>query len=93
MLETLLVKAYSIPHKLSINNFINDYMILLNKILNDIRQSNRMEEERKKLIPFIRKDFQKIYYKMAIRSLSQYTISTICRGRARADLKFVIKNL
>jgi hypothetical protein len=52
-----------------------------------------MEEERKKLIPFIRKDFQKIYYKMAIRSLSQYTISTICRGRARADLKFVIKNL
>jgi hypothetical protein len=66
MLETLLVKAYSIPHKLSINNFINDYMILLNKILNDIRQSNRMEEERKKLIPFIRKDFQKIYYKMQL---------------------------
>jgi putative transposase len=56
MSENLLVKAYSIPHKLNIDNFINDYMIFLNNILNDLWQAIEWKKKGKRLIPLIRKD-------------------------------------
>jgi putative transposase len=56
MSENLLVKAYSIQHNLDIDNFINDYMIFLNNILNDLWQTIEWKKKGKRLIPLIRKD-------------------------------------
>ena len=56
MSENLLIKAYSIKHNLDINNFINDYMIFLNNILNDLWQIIEWKKKGKRLIPLIRKD-------------------------------------
>jgi len=71
MQKSLLVKAYSIQHGLNLNDFINDYMIFLNNILNDIWQAIEWKKKEKRLIPLIRKDKffrkeirDKIYYKM-----------------------------
>jgi len=56
MQKSLLVKAYSIQHGLNLNDFINDYMIFLNNILNDIWQAIEWKKKEKRLIPLIRKD-------------------------------------
>ncbi len=56
MSENLLIKAYSIKHNLDINNFINNYMIFLNNILNDLWQAIEWKKKGKRLIPLIRKD-------------------------------------
>jgi len=53
--KSLLVKAYSIQHGLNLNNFISDYMKLLNDILNDIWQTIEWKKS-KRLMPFIKKD-------------------------------------
>jgi len=51
-----LVKAYSIHHGLNVKNFIDDYMVLLNNILNSMWQTIVWKKKGKRLIPFIRKD-------------------------------------
>ena len=56
MQKSLLVKAYSIQHGLNLNDFINDYMIFLNNILNDLWQTIEWKKKGKRLIPLIRKD-------------------------------------
>ncbi|MEM0489428.1 MAG: transposase [Candidatus Bathyarchaeia archaeon] len=53
---TLLVKAYSIPYNLEVNGLIEDYMSVLNAILEDLWRSIAWERRGKRLIPFLRKD-------------------------------------
>ena len=52
----MLVKAYSIHHGLNVKDFIDDYMRLLNNVLNDVWHTVEWRERGKRLIPFIRKD-------------------------------------
>ncbi|MEM0162711.1 MAG: hypothetical protein QXO62_06585 [Thermoproteota archaeon] len=52
----MLVKAYSIPHNLEVNELIEDYMRILNSILEDLWRNIEWKRNRKRLIPFLRKD-------------------------------------
>ncbi|MEM3254461.1 MAG: zinc ribbon domain-containing protein [Fervidicoccaceae archaeon] len=52
----MLVKAYSIPHNLEVNGLIEDYMRVLNAILEDLWKNIAWERRGKRLIPFPRKD-------------------------------------
>ncbi|MEM3806810.1 MAG: transposase [Thermoproteota archaeon] len=54
--KRLLVKAYSIPHNLEVNELIEDYMRILNSILEDLWRNIAWKRNRKRLIPFLRKD-------------------------------------
>ncbi|MEM3454077.1 MAG: hypothetical protein QXS21_02830 [Thermoproteota archaeon] len=54
--KRLLVKAYSIPHNLEVNELIEDYMRILNSILEDLWRNIEWKRNRKRLIPFLRKD-------------------------------------
>ncbi|MEM3832515.1 MAG: transposase [Thermoprotei archaeon] len=56
MSGTLLVKAYSIPHDLEVNELIEDYMSVLNAILEDLWRNIAWNRNGKRLIPFLRKD-------------------------------------
>ena len=56
MSESLLVKAYSIPHSLDVRGFLDDYMRLLNSILDDLWRTIEWKRKGKRLIPSIRKD-------------------------------------
>lgn len=56
MSEGLLVKAYSVQHNLDIKDFIDDYMVLLNNVLENLWQAIEWKKRGKRLIPFIRKD-------------------------------------
>jgi len=51
-----LVKAYSIHHWLKVKDFIDDYMVLLNNVLNSIWYVMEWRRKGRRLIPFIRKD-------------------------------------
>jgi len=54
--ESLLVKAYSIPHSLDIKDFVDNYMCLLNSVLDDLWRKIEWKRKGKRLIPLIRKD-------------------------------------
>ncbi|MEM3833032.1 MAG: transposase [Thermoprotei archaeon] len=56
MSGSLLVKAYSIPHDLEVNELIEDYMSVLNAILDDLWRNIAWNRNGKRLIPFLRKD-------------------------------------
>ncbi|MEM0328682.1 MAG: hypothetical protein QXN53_08950 [Thermoproteota archaeon] len=56
MSKRLLVKAYSIPHNLEVNELIEDYMRILNSILEDLWRNIEWKRRDKRLIPFLRKD-------------------------------------
>ena len=56
MSESLLVKAYSIPHSLDIKDFVDNYMCLLNSVLDDLWRKIEWKRKGKRLIPLIRKD-------------------------------------
>ncbi|MEM3453899.1 MAG: hypothetical protein QXS21_01905 [Thermoproteota archaeon] len=56
MSKRLLVKAYSIPHNLEVNELIEDYMRILNAILEDLWRNIEWKRRDKRLIPFLRKD-------------------------------------
>ena len=56
MSESLLVKAYSIPHSLDVKDFIDSYMNLLNNVLDNIWCAIEWKRKGKRLIPTIRKD-------------------------------------
>ncbi|MGB9727414.1 MAG: RNA-guided endonuclease InsQ/TnpB family protein [Nitrososphaeria archaeon] len=56
MSESLLVKSYSIPHTLDLSEFINDYMRLLNDVLNNLWEAIEWKRRGKRLVPFIKKD-------------------------------------
>ncbi|MEM3833613.1 MAG: transposase [Thermoprotei archaeon] len=56
MSGSLLVKAYSIPHNLEVNELIEDYMRILNAILDDLWRNIAWNRNGKRLIPFLRKD-------------------------------------
>jgi len=56
MSERLLVKAYSIQHNLDVKDFIDDYMVLLNNVLENLWQAIEWKRKGERLIPFIRKD-------------------------------------
>ncbi|MEM3832144.1 MAG: zinc ribbon domain-containing protein [Thermoprotei archaeon] len=51
-----MVKAYSIPHNLEVSELIEDYMCLLNAILDDLWGSMMWEREDRRIIPLLRKD-------------------------------------
>ncbi|MEM3832417.1 MAG: zinc ribbon domain-containing protein [Thermoprotei archaeon] len=51
-----MVKAYSIPHNLEVSELIEDYMRILNAILDDLWRNIAWERRGKRLIPFPRKD-------------------------------------
>ena len=52
----MLVKAYSIPHSLDIRGFVDDYMRLLNSVLDDLWRAIEWKRKGERLIPLIRKD-------------------------------------
>ncbi|MEM1609475.1 MAG: zinc ribbon domain-containing protein, partial [Thermoplasmata archaeon] len=52
----LLVKAYSIPYNLKANGLIEDYMRILNSILDELWKNIVWNRNGKRLIPFLRKD-------------------------------------
>ncbi|MEM3105116.1 MAG: transposase, partial [Candidatus Bathyarchaeia archaeon] len=52
----MLVKAYSIPHNLEVNELIEDYMRILNAISEDLWRNMTWKSKGKRLIPFLRKD-------------------------------------
>jgi transposase, IS605 OrfB family, central region len=54
--ESLLVKAYSINHGLNVKDFVDDYMVLLKKVLNDLWHAIGWKKKGKRLVPFIKKD-------------------------------------
>ena len=49
-----LVKAYSIPHNLKVNELIEDYMSVLNAILEDLWRNVAWKKRDKRLIPFFK---------------------------------------
>ncbi|MEM0327288.1 MAG: hypothetical protein QXN53_01790 [Thermoproteota archaeon] len=51
--KRLLVKAYSIPHNLEVNELIEDYMRILNSILEDLWKNIEWKRRGKRLIPFL----------------------------------------
>ncbi|MEM0358474.1 MAG: zinc ribbon domain-containing protein [Candidatus Hadarchaeales archaeon] len=51
-----MVKAYSIPHELEVGGLIEDYMRILNAILDELWGSMVWERRGKRLIPFLKKD-------------------------------------
>ncbi|MEM0052767.1 MAG: hypothetical protein QXL89_01020 [Nitrososphaeria archaeon] len=51
-----MVKAYSIPHNFEVNELIEDYMSILNAILEDLWRNMAWKRRGKRLIPFLRKD-------------------------------------
>lgn len=56
MSESLLVKSYSIPHNLDVSRLINDYMKLLNGILDDLWKNIEWKRKGKRTIPLLKKD-------------------------------------
>ncbi|MEM4056782.1 MAG: zinc ribbon domain-containing protein [Thermoplasmatales archaeon] len=52
----MLVKAYSIPYNLKENELIEDYMRILNSILDELWKNIVWNRNGKRLIPFLRKD-------------------------------------
>jgi putative transposase len=56
VLESLLVKAYSVQHNLDVKDFIDDYMMLLNDILEGLWRAIEWRKKSGRMIPFIRKD-------------------------------------
>ncbi len=54
--ETLLVKAYSIPHDLEVNGLIEDYMRISNSILDELWKNIVWKRKDKRLIPLLMKD-------------------------------------
>ncbi|MEM4083902.1 MAG: zinc ribbon domain-containing protein [Thermoplasmata archaeon] len=56
MSRSLLVKAYSIPYHLKVNGLIEDYMRILNSILDELWKNIVWNRKGKRLIPFLRKD-------------------------------------
>ena len=56
MSRSLLVKAYSIPYHLKVNDLIEDYMRILNSILDELWKNIVWNRNGKRLIPFLRKD-------------------------------------
>jgi putative transposase len=54
--ESFLVKAYSIHHSLNVKGFVDNYMYLLNSVLDSIWQTIEWKKKGKRLIPLIRKD-------------------------------------
>ena len=56
MSRSLLVKAYSIPYHLKVNELIEDYMRILNSILDELWKNIVWNRKGKRLIPFLRKD-------------------------------------
>lgn len=93
--KSLLVKAYSTQHGLNLNDFISDYMKLLNDVLNDIWQAIEWKKKGKRLMPFIKKDavFRKnlrnahirgwIYSKHYVDSAIKQSYSTLDSWRKR----------
>ncbi|MEM3185110.1 MAG: zinc ribbon domain-containing protein [Conexivisphaerales archaeon] len=51
-----MVKAYSIPHNLKVNELIEDYMCILNSILDELWENIVWNRKEKRLIPFLMKD-------------------------------------
>lgn len=56
MSESLLVKAYSIPHSLDVKDLVDNYMCLLNSVLDDLWGMIEWKRKGNRLIPLIRKD-------------------------------------
>ncbi|MEM4281234.1 MAG: hypothetical protein QXK38_03510 [Candidatus Caldarchaeum sp.] len=56
VMEVVLVKAYSIPHNLGVNGLIEDYMHILNSILEELWRNIVWKKDGNRLIPFLRKD-------------------------------------
>ncbi|MEM3334292.1 MAG: transposase, partial [Thermoplasmata archaeon] len=56
MSRSLLVKAYSIPYNLKVNGLIEDYMRILNSILDELWKNIVWNRNGKRLIPFLTKD-------------------------------------
>ncbi|MBS7612317.1 hypothetical protein KEJ27_09005 [Candidatus Bathyarchaeota archaeon] len=50
------VRAYSIPHTFDVDGLIEDYMHVLNAILNDLWSAITWKRRVKRLIPFLKKD-------------------------------------
>lgn len=56
MLESLLVKAYSIPHSFEVEELIESYSCVLTAILDELWRNTLWKRRGKRVIPYIRKD-------------------------------------
>lgn len=95
MSKSLLVKAYSTPHSLNVSEFIDEYMMLLNNVLDDLWRNIEWKRKGKRIIPFIKKDkeFRKnirdkyiskwVYSKHYVDSAIKQAYSTLSSWRKR----------